>query len=200
MQEYRNLPPVPFRARPDARDPVAVWQLSRQDDHLFYAVNRERYPVQVTLDLKTEGPVRRLSTGGLAGVSDGRLAFQLEPYQLLAFQAPAGTEISKASTIIPEADRKLVESMVSSLRALARDVDSGKVTLEDEGKKLLRQSLEEAIRCVKEGRFWRARTLMEHHRLTELVYNKTLVFPPTLEHLADPAAAKALRAIRRPDR
>ncbi|MCY3020977.1 MAG: hypothetical protein NTW87_18325 [Planctomycetota bacterium] len=194
LAEYRKLPPVAFRPRPDARDPVAVWELSRKEDLLFYAVNRERYPVQVTLALKTNAPVRRLATGEELGLKDGQLAFELQPYQLLAFQAPAGAKITKVSVAIPEEDRRHVASLVNALEDLNIDVEAGKTALGAEGKTLLGRTLEEARQCLKEGRFWRARTMMEHHRLAEQVYNKTLVFPPTLEYLAEPANLKLLRA------
>jgi len=72
-REFRHLPPVPFTPRKDARDPVAVWELafgvppsgglpSRDGVFLFYAVNRERYPVRVTIAFDGKGPVRRLSS------------------------------------------------------------------------------------------------------------------------------------------
>ncbi len=35
LQEFRSLPQEPFQARPDARDPVAVWELSKPEEFLF---------------------------------------------------------------------------------------------------------------------------------------------------------------------
>ena len=53
LREYRQLPPVPFHRCADARDPVAVWELSdpKHNRFLFYAVNRERFPVSLDLHL-----------------------------------------------------------------------------------------------------------------------------------------------------
>jgi hypothetical protein len=194
MLEYRSLPSVLFKSRPDAADPVAVRELQRKDDFLFYAVNSERYPVKTNISLKVNGTLRRLATGEEVPLKDGSLSLELQPYQLIAFQAPAGTAITKVATTIPVEEKKLVESMVSALQGIGKDVDSGKVTLDADGKNLLKKSIEEATLCLKEGRYWRARTLMENSQLAEKVYNKTLIFPPGLEYLADPNKTKLIKA------
>jgi hypothetical protein len=194
MLEYRKLPSVSFKSRPDAIDPAAVRELQRKEDFLFYTVNSERYSINVNISLKKgNGPVRRLATGEEVLLKDGLLSLELKPYQLLAFQAPAGTEITKVTTVIPAEDKKLVESMVSVLQNIGEDADAGNVTLDEDGKKLLGKSIEEANLCLKEGRYWRARTLMENSRLAEKVYNRALVFPPGLEYLADPTKARLIK-------
>jgi hypothetical protein len=188
-REFRRLPAAPFRPRKDARDPVAVWELARNDGFLFYAVNRERYPVQVTLSLRTAGPVVRLATGEAAAVSDGRLGLALKPYQLVAYRAPAGTRITQVTEKAPDEERARVRAMVDALDRLAGQVAAGKVSLGEEGRRLLGAALTEARQALAEGRLWRARTLLEHHDLARDVYNPTLTFPPGLEYLMAPRGA-----------
>jgi len=183
--EFRRLPPTPFKPRKDARDPVAVWELPRDGEFLFYAVNRERYPVHVSLTVKAKGPVRRLATGDEAALKEGQLLLDLRPYQLLTFHAPAGTEIAQVSLSVPDEDRKHAQALVDAVGKLADDAQAGNVTLSDAGRQLLTKTLDEARLSLREGRLWRARTILEHNQLAELVYNKALVFPPTLEYLAD---------------
>ena len=193
-REFRHLPAVRFAPRKDARDPVAVWELARRKDFLFYAVNRERYPVGVTVSMKAGGPVRRLATGAEARLEGDRLALQLQPYQLIAFQAPAGARITGVSTVVPPEARARVEAMVGALAKLGEDVKAGRAQLDDAGGKLLASALAEARRCLREQRFWRARTLLEHHELARRVYNPLLAYPPGLAHLIAPRRMRILKA------
>jgi hypothetical protein len=193
-REYRALPDVAFEHRPDATDPVAVWQLARPEGLLFYAVNREGYPVRVTMPLEPAGTVRRLSTGEEVNVKDGRLELELQPYQLLTFRADAGVRISGVIETPPAEARARVEAMVGTLADFSGRVAAGKVALSDEGKRLLEDSLAEARQALAEGRLWRARTLLENHALARDVYNPALTFPSGLGYLIDPRTARLVRA------
>jgi hypothetical protein len=193
LREYRRLPAEPFRPRADARDPVAVWELPRKADFLFYAVNRERYPVTVRVAIQTPGEVRRLATGEFARLTKGELPVELQPFELRAFQAPAGARITRVTTVVGDQDRQQVESMVSTLAQLAADTTAGRKPLNDDGKKLLASAVQEAKQCLAEGRLWRARTLLEDSNLAAAIYNPTLTCPPGLEYLVDPAKAQPLR-------
>ena len=193
LAEYRRLPPIPFRARADARDPVAVWELTREEDFLFYAVNRERYPVRAMLTLDTAGPVRHLASGAEAGLKDRQLVLDLQPYQLRAFRAPAGSRIAKAVVDAPAAEKEHVGRLVDALEGLARDVAANPARLDAEGRQVLDRVLGEARVAWKEGRLWRARTLMEHPGLVEKVYNRALFFPPAMEWLGSVESLRRLR-------
>lgn len=193
MNEFRRLPPVLFKSRADACDPVCVRDLSRNDDFLFYAINSERYPVRVTLTIKTPGPVKRLATDEELKLTDGKLSFELDAYQLRTFKAPAGTEIAAVTTTIPDDARVYVESLVKSARALNEDAASGKFALDEDGRKLLAKTVDDAELCLKEGRYWRARTIFENSQLNEKLYAKALSYPPGLEFLADPDVLKVMK-------
>ncbi|MEI8197911.1 MAG: family 10 glycosylhydrolase, partial [Phycisphaerae bacterium] len=73
LAEYRPLPAQRFTARPDARDPVAVWELKEAQKFWFYAVNRERYPMEVRITLQGTPSVTRLGTGKDTALADGVL-------------------------------------------------------------------------------------------------------------------------------
>jgi hypothetical protein len=184
-REFRRLPRVHFDPRKDARDPVAVWELARNDGLLFYAVNREGCPARLAIALDGPATIRRLATGELMTMAGNRMEIELAPYQLMAFQASAGTRIASATATLPEDFRNRVQSMVQTLEKLAKE-PSDIAKLGDEGRKLLGATLVEARQCLAEGRYWRARTMLENHRLAELVYNPTRVFPPGLSYLIDP--------------
>jgi hypothetical protein len=96
LKEYRQLPAAPFRARADARDPVAVWERQQETGYLFYAVNRTPRPAELRLVFEGTGPVSRLSSGDAVPVENGILHIRLKPFQLIAYGAPASVRISKA--------------------------------------------------------------------------------------------------------
>jgi hypothetical protein len=84
--------------------------------------------------------------------------------------------------------------MAATIEKLGREVEANKVALDSGGKQLLKDALAEERQCLQDGRYWRARTLLENHRLAQQVYNPALVFPPGLETLMDPARARLVRA------
>jgi hypothetical protein len=194
LREFRRLPPVHFSPRKDARDPVAVWELAQPEGLTFYAVNRECYPAKVKFVMVSGGEVKRLSTGQSVAMSDGQFTLELQPYQLIAFEAPAGSRIVGVSTSIPPEARQHVADMAASLEKLSGEVTGARVPLATEGRELLKSTLDEVRACLGQGRYWRARTMLEHHRLAQLIYNPTMVFPPSLEHLMDPRKARLLAA------
>ncbi|HEY3376446.1 MAG TPA: hypothetical protein VGL77_03040, partial [Armatimonadota bacterium] len=197
LREYRSLPAVGFTSRPDASDPVAVRQLARKQDFLFYAVNRERYPVQVTCALKTTGAIKRLTTGETLPLQKGTLSFTLAPYQLLTFTAPAGSLLTQVSTKIPAVDLQHVQAQVAWLQKLAASVKAGKGdfdALTTEQRATLAQAAEDARVSLAKGHYWHARTLMENHLLLA-IYDVCNSYPPFLRYNGSPIApAGALRA------
>jgi hypothetical protein len=182
LREYRALPQEKFQARPDARDPVAVWERQGTGDFLFYAVNRERYPVKVEFQFAAPPAIKRLASGEVVPTEDTTLRIELQPYELRAFSAVAGTKIAKITESIPEADLALLRKMTEWLRRLADDVAAGTagVELTPAQKTVLGSAVTEAEACLKQGRYWRARTLQEDQRLRE-IYSKCARFPSLLD-------------------
>ena len=182
LREYRALPQEKFQARKEARDPVAVWERQGAGDFLFYAVNRERYPVKVEIQFSSAPSLKRLATGESVPVKDKTLQMELQPYELRTFSAGAGTKIEAVTETVPEVDLDRVRKMTEWLRRLADDVTAGKTgeTLTPEQRALLGRASAEAETCLKEGRTWRARTLQEDQRLRE-IYSKCERIPSLLD-------------------
>lgn len=183
LKEYRSLPPVSFVPRQDARDPVAVWELQRSGDYLFYAVNRERFPVTVQLRLRGSGQVYRLSTGQKMIPQKNILSLQLQPYQLIAFKASKGVSITGVATKVPAEDLRRVTTQVQWLEALNHDVQSGHgiQILPDTQRQILTVAATQARIALSQNHVWRARTIMENHALLS-VYKDIGRYPPDLRN------------------
>ena len=206
LREYRALPDVAFTPVESARDPVAVWvsggaresSESKESNHsipanlskndfLFYAVNRERYPVKVRITLKNPGKVERLTTKEAVELKNGALAFDLKPYELRTFSTDKDAAIATVAGEIPEADRKHAEGLAAFLAALAADAKAGKLGVElrpDELRRLEEQSALAKAELGK-GHLWRVRTLAEHHAL-RAIYDRCKRQPPNLRELGPP--------------
>lgn len=187
LQEYRRLPAAQFIPRADARDPVAVWELARTVDYLFYAVNRERFPVNVQLKLKGVGQVRRLSNGQKMQTQNNLLNLQLQPYQLIAFTAPVGVNITAVTMQIPATDLDKVTSQVLWLESLSLETKNKQKTskLSPSQRQIAQVAARHARTALNQNRVWRARTIMEHHELLP-IYDLVGSYPPYLrDHAHD---------------
>ena len=176
LQEYRVLPATPFTMRQDARDPVAIWELPRAKDFLFYMVNRESFPISIRVNLKGAGDVNRLSTGQKMKTDNRNLDIVLQPYQLISFVAAANVRIAKVQTSVPNENMGRVAAQVNWLSALA-STPGIKLTPEQRGK--LNMTMTKAREALHEGWVWRARTLMENHEMLS-TYKGMGQYPPRL--------------------
>lgn len=181
LLEYRLLPSAPFAPRQDARDPVAVWELPRAMDYLFYAVNRERFPVTVQLRLNGSGQVYRLSTGQKMVTQNNIIRLHLQPYQLVAFKASKGIRIAGVTTTVPAADLRRVISQVQWLETLNNDVQNGRgmPILSGQQRQRLKVAATQARTALDQGHVWRARMIIENHELLPIYINFGR-YPPDL--------------------
>jgi Glycosyl hydrolase-like 10 len=184
LQEYRHLPPVAFTPRPDARDPVAIWELQRQADFVFYAVNREQFPVTVVLTLQGNQTIRRLSTKQPVAMAGDRLTFTLQPYGLITFTAPAQTKIKTVAVETPKSHLAALEQQVTWLQQLNNQVRQNQTcaTLTEAQKRTLLQMTQTATSYLQQRWIWHTRTILERHSMMEL-YNRCQQFPPKLRSL-----------------
>ena len=100
---YRALPAKKFGTIGTTTDPVAVRSLLLNGKQFFYLVNREYYPVKVTLHFsRNKNDFADLITGQKIDASE---LFQVElgPHALRSFLADADTEITGFEAVIPEA-------------------------------------------------------------------------------------------------
>jgi hypothetical protein len=178
LREYLQIPAEAFTPRPDARDPVAVWTLTRKQDFVFYAVNRERFPATVDLELRGVTALTRVSNDEPVTVNNGVLRLALAPYELRAFRAAPNASLGRITMTIPPPDLERVRAQVRWLQELESSVVT--LALLNEGQRAtLRKASAEATTALAEGRLWRARTLLEHHSLQE-IYSRVKRAPPKL--------------------
>lgn len=181
LKEYRNLPPTPFVPRKDARDPVAVWELSRPKDYLFYAVNRERFPVNVEIRLKGRGRVYRLPTHEIIKLQQGALHFDLQPYQLITFGASADIRILKVKQTAPIADVNHIKKQIQWLENLVNNSQKKRAIklLTENQRNELRETMLKGKDYLNRGWIWHARTLIENHEMLQ-IYQTIGNMPPGL--------------------
>ncbi|MFZ2655142.1 MAG: family 10 glycosylhydrolase [Victivallales bacterium] len=195
LQEYRRLPAVPFTAREDARDPVAVWELRQEKGAYFYVVNRERFPVTIALHFKGKGKILRLSSGAEQPIRDQSLQLDLEPYQLMAFRMDPDMAISKTSTVVPPAELQRTQTQVAWLERLDDDVRS-KATgerLTPEQVAQLGKARASARAALDRGHVWHARIALEKGMLG--IYDRCDRPPPFLRDNGAPTTpATAIKA------
>ena len=164
MREYRRLPAVPFKARLEARDPVAVWETPHAGEFYFYAVNRDRYPVRLELALNGAAEVQRLTSTQATKLQNGRLVLELQPYELAGFKAPAGATIVSVQETCPPEQVEKVRTQVVELEQMAQEARQG--ALQDlltpgQAAQLAKVALE-ARTELERGHLWRARIWIEH--------------------------------------
>jgi hypothetical protein len=181
LREYRALPAANFKPRPDARDPVAVWEFERGNERFFYAVNREQYPV--TLDIRLSGPGRfvSLASGEALPTTDGRARIAMLAHELRGFRGPGSLRMAALTTISPPEAVERVTAQVAWLRQLAGDSDGllALIQLDAGQREALRNAATAAAADLRAGRLWRARTRIENHALID-VYAKLGRFPPRM--------------------
>jgi hypothetical protein len=190
LKEYRVLPEEHFTPHPDARDPVAVWTLAKSGNYWFYAVNRERFKIQVEMHFLGSGQVRRLLSGELMDTQKNALHVTLQPYELIVFKASGSLAIDKVSTKIEAPELNKVTSQVKWLNSLNEEARNGGLifTLTKEQHRELQDAAHEASFALNRGWIWRARTIMERRNLLT-VYEKMQSYPPYLRDTGENSTA-----------
>lgn len=175
LSEYAQLPDQPFVDRGDAIDPVTIRTLATDDGLMFYAVNRERYPVETTILLNKPGKAIRLSTGQTLPSAGRSLTLELDPYELIVGRLDPGLEIASVASKAPPAEIGLVEDRLKWLQRLA----ASKQPTSSAEKITLGTAIGAAADALKKGRLWRARTALEHNSLLA-IYRRLDCYPPRL--------------------
>jgi hypothetical protein len=132
---YRILPAKKFKTLGTTTDPVAVRSLLLNGKRYFYLVNREYYPVKVSLHFnRDKNDFADLVTGQKINTSE---LFQIElgPYALRSFLADADTEIAGFEAVIPEAIKSALLQEAEKVKSdIAKVKNSGKELPESIGK------------------------------------------------------------------
>lgn len=176
LTEYRQLPPLPFTPRADARDPAAVWERRDGQGLLFYLVNRESVPMEMTFRFAGSGELSRLATGKPVTLRDNTLEVTLPPFGLLTYKAAPTLKITGVTTRAP-AELAATARRVNDWLTREAAAAPTRTDLKPEQQALLRAAADTAAGEYKAGHFWRVRTLCEASALQE-VFQKTLAYPP----------------------
>lgn len=163
MAEFRRLPRRPFTPLPEARDPVAVWTRTEADATWFYAVNRERFAIPLTVALTGAASVTRLGTGAAVAIAAGNLALELQPFELAAFRAPAGAAVAGVDMQVPVDRVEAVRARLAYAQNVAETITTGPnaddVTAAERAAFLA--NVDAAWDALALGHIWRARTALQ---------------------------------------
>jgi len=124
---YRALPAEKFETVGESTDPVAVRTLMSQDEQkrYLYLVNREYYPVSVTVTLNREAALYDLSDGSSLR-APAHWDIVLQPYELRSFSMDPDTIPAGFTVEIPAAiEEELRHDAVTALQAIATARASG---------------------------------------------------------------------------
>ncbi|WP_269522661.1 hypothetical protein [Coraliomargarita parva] len=162
MAEFRRLPRVPFERVEFADDPVAFWTLETDDAFIFYAVNRERYPVQTTVELQNTKQITQLGTGGVFKLQDGNVRLEFKPFQLRAFRASKKASIEAVQYSVPKEAIGFLRYRLSFAQKLNAQMQSSTYAglVEPKAQSMFQKKLNEAWNCFSAEDYWRARSLL----------------------------------------
>jgi|GEM_PF-1775919 len=197
MAEFSSLPRVPFAPVPLARDPVALWSHAGKSAFLFYAVNRERYPVEITLKLENAPTLTRLGTGETIRPENGTLTLRLEPWELRAFSAPKRGAIAEAHTSVPQEAIRFVRERLAFAEDCRKEMESGafRQSFTPEEKAVFSRHLETAWEALSHDAWWRARTVLSSAPMMA-VYEKLGNYPARQVEARFPDRLEPLKADR----
>ncbi|HEY3416780.1 MAG TPA: hypothetical protein VGM23_07850, partial [Armatimonadota bacterium] len=184
--EFRALPALPFTPVEIARDPVAVWYRDVKAADApgmpagcyWYAVNREQYPVTITLSLTNPGALMALGSGKETALSNGTLVLKLQPYELRSFRMAAGARIADARTEIPADRLDFLKYRLAFAQNLAQQITTGmrKNDVTDIERDGYLQNLSIAWEAFAQKHYWRARTALAMASMMQ-VYVKLAALP-----------------------
>ncbi|MFZ2657791.1 MAG: hypothetical protein WAX69_22850 [Victivallales bacterium] len=197
FSEFESIPAVPFESVESARDPVAVWHSGKSDqlpvdggqqntnnqslitnNYFFYAVNRERFPVEVKITLTGADSVTSTVNGKKTSLEKGCLNLTLQPYALRSFKTGKDAKIAEAKATVPEENMKALHERLAFSQQIAESITCG-IRRNDVSEKLRAaylKNLEQAWEAYRLGHVWRSRTALSMAPMM-LVYEKISAMP-----------------------
>ncbi|MDR3708078.1 MAG: family 10 glycosylhydrolase [Capsulimonadaceae bacterium] len=176
LREYHCLPAQMFTRTPCPCDPAVVRSLTKGDTLLFYAVNRERFPVHVEISLAGLKSLHRASTGQPVAASKGHLSVSLEPYELIVYAANPGASITNVAETIPVKDMQQVVKQVQWLSVLAKTPPA---TVTGDQVAVIGKYASQASAALDNRQYWLARTTLERPELLRVLASLNTL-PPDL--------------------
>jgi hypothetical protein len=161
LAEFTALPRVPFATVEHVGDAVVVRQKQLENKLYFYAVNREPYAVDVTIDLDAT-QVTRLGTQQPLATSQGKLTFQLDAFELASFQSELPSSVTQVSLQIPDSRITLLKNRLAACQTWLMQLHDGELkgALDPSQMKIFGQTLEQSWHAFAEKEYWQARVLL----------------------------------------
>ncbi len=162
---YRALPAKKFGTIGTTNDPVAVRSLLLNSKRYFYLVNREYYPVKVTLHFRRDkNHFTDMVTSSQKINTSGSFQIELGPYALRSFLGDPETEITGFETVIPEAIK-------SALLQEAEKVNTNIINMKNSGKELpvnIEKAVSEMDSALSEGRYAYVRKILSSYPMMKV--------------------------------
>lgn len=158
-REFGKLPQLPFTEVAGATDPVMARALLDADAYYFYAVNRENYPVRISVELTGNGKLLHRDESIL--IQDGNRIFEMElqPYELRTLRGDKSLRVAAVHTQAPEMARTRVAARLHWVENLLAGKSGRKPAGQDA--LVLRAASDKARDALDRGWLWHARTAFE---------------------------------------
>lgn len=122
IKAYRTLPATYFEVFKGVDDPLCVRHAACPEGYYFYLVNREFYPVTVTLDFnrQTRFSILNLAENKPVAIDNGRLSWSVGPFRVVSFKAAADISLRDAKV---EAPTEILAGLNRQVAAFRESVD-----------------------------------------------------------------------------
>ncbi len=161
---YRVLPAKKFGTVGPTTDPVAVRSLLLNGRQYFYLVNREYYPVKVSLHFRRDKNHFADLVSGQEVNTSGSFQIELGPYALRSFLGDSETEIAGFETVIPE-------TIKSALLQEAETIKTNIINMKNSGKELpvnIEKAVSEMDSALSEGRYAYVRKILSSYPMLKI--------------------------------
>ncbi len=168
IRAYLTLPAEYFEVFDNMTDPVCVRQLNRKDGYYFYMVNRDFYPLEISLNFNRKNfSVTDLPNAKKLTVSDN-VKVTLGPYRLMSFKAPKGTKLVSVKVVAPKDKVAWLKGRMDNIKKLLATVKTKKIELP----KLIGQNLPWFEKSLDSA--WREKHYAWLRKLLDSVWAKNL--------------------------
>lgn len=169
LAEFTALPRVSFHAVKFSGDAVVVRQKKIDEKIYFYAVNREPFPVDVTISLDAQSVIR-LGTGQSLPLSAGTLSLKLKPFELASFRCDSNRLLKQVTVRVPQARMTLLKNRLSQCQQWLVALQDGerKGSLDASRMNSFANLLEQSWQAFGEQKYWLTRILLGSKPMLEV--------------------------------
>ncbi|MBN1553485.1 MAG: DUF4398 domain-containing protein [Phycisphaerae bacterium] len=126
----RSLPMLDYQPAEMNLEPAFLWQANGEDANYFYLVNRQEYPVNVSITITDAKQITRLSDEKCFDIENGKLSLALEPFAMTAFRLPKEAAIANGQVKVPPKEIAALKRQIEQ----ARQIVDAALKLQQDGK------------------------------------------------------------------